>query len=88
MDRLLTTLLRSPDFEGIVGIAIGQLLNADTPTYTALQLLDRTLSPLGLPVITGLAIGHDTTRAMPVVLGADAEIDVVNSQLKVYVPAV
>ena len=88
VDRLLTTLLRSPDFEGIVGIAIGQLINADTSTYTALQLLDRTLAPLGLPVITGLAIGHDTTKAMPVVLGADAEIDVVNSQLKVFVPAV
>lgn len=88
LDRLLTTLLRSRDFQGIVGIAIGQLLNADTATYTALQLLDRTLSPLGLPVITGLAIGHDMTQAMPVVLGADAEIDVANSQLKVYIPAV
>ncbi|KAK0221795.1 peptidase family S66 [Armillaria fumosa] len=76
LDRMLTTLLRSEDFSGIVGIAIGQLLDSDTDDYTALELLDRTLAPLGLPVITGLRIGHDTATAMPVVLGADAEIDV------------
>ncbi|KAK0487503.1 peptidase family S66 [Armillaria novae-zelandiae] len=76
LDRLLTTLLRSEDFSGIVGIAIGQLLDGDTDDYTALELLDRTLAPLGLPVITGLPIGHDTATAMPVVVGADAEIDV------------
>ncbi|KAK0201812.1 peptidase family S66 [Desarmillaria ectypa] len=75
LDHMLTTLLWSEEFSGIVGIAIGQLLDGDTDDYTALELLDRSLAPLGLPVITGLAIGHDTT-AMPVVLGADAEIDV------------
>ncbi|PVG00549.1 hypothetical protein CPB86DRAFT_193350 [Serendipita vermifera] len=88
VDRLLTTLLRAADFDGIVGIAIGQLIGADTSSYTALQLLDLTLAPLGIPVITNLAIGHDTTQAMPVVLGAMAEIDVQTSQLNVNVPAV
>jgi muramoyltetrapeptide carboxypeptidase LdcA involved in peptidoglycan recycling len=71
-----------------VGIAIGQLIGADTTSYTALQLLDLTLAPLGIPVITGLPIGHDTTQAMPIVLGTMAEIDVQNSQLKVNVPSV
>lgn len=40
------------------------------------ELVDYTLAPLGLPVITGLVIGHDTATAMPGVLEADAEIDV------------
>ncbi|CAG7848268.1 SubName: Full=Related to peptidase U61 LD-carboxypeptidase A-Cyanothece sp. PCC 7425 {ECO:0000313/EMBL:CCA67026.1} [Serendipita indica DSM 11827] len=88
VDRLLTTLLRSHDFRGIVGIAIGQLINADTSSYTALQLLDRTLAPLGIPVITGLSVGHDTTKTMPLALGADAEIDVASASLKLYIPAV
>lgn len=73
---MLMTLLRSEDFSGIVGIAIGQLLDGDTDGYTALELLNRTLAPLGLPVITGLPIGNGTATAMPVVLGADAEINV------------
>ncbi|SJL07559.1 uncharacterized protein ARMOST_10909 [Armillaria ostoyae] len=68
--RLDRMLLRSEEFSGIVGIAIVQLLEGDTDGYTALELLDRTLAPLGLP------IGHDTAIAMPMALGADAEIDV------------
>ncbi|PBK97636.1 hypothetical protein ARMGADRAFT_1162473 [Armillaria gallica] len=76
LDYMLTTLLRSEGFSGIVGIAIGQLLDGDTDGYTAPELLDKTLAPLGLPVIAALSIGHDTATAMPVVLGADTDIDV------------
>ncbi|KAL8277917.1 hypothetical protein RQP46_009736 [Phenoliferia psychrophenolica] len=75
IDRFLATLLRSREFEGVKAIAFGQLIGADTETYTALDLLDRTLAPLGIPVITGLSIGHDITTSLPVVLGAPAEID-------------
>ncbi|KAK1232825.1 hypothetical protein PQX77_004051 [Marasmius sp. AFHP31] len=86
LDRYLTTLLRSPDFAGIVAIAVGQLVGGDTSTYTALEMLDLTFAPLGLPVIAGLPIGHDTTTAMPLVLGAKAEINLQTAQLIVSVP--
>lgn len=84
---MLVQTLRAPEFQGLVGIAIGQLLNADTSSYTALELLDRTLSPLGIPVITGIPVGHTTATSMPLVFGAEAEINVQTSQLLVYVPA-
>ncbi|KAF9267365.1 peptidase S66, LD-carboxypeptidase A [Marasmius fiardii PR-910] len=87
LDRYLTTLLRSQDFAGIVGIAMGQFVDGDTSSYTALELLDFTLAPLGLPVLTGLPVGHDTTTAMPLVLGAEAEIDLNIGQLTIDVPA-
>lgn len=84
---MLVQVLRAPEFQGIVGIAFGQLLNADSSTYTALELLDRTLAPLNIPVITGLPIGHSAASAMPVVLGAEAEINIQTSQLIVHIPA-
>jgi len=86
VDRLLTQLLRAAEFQGIVGIAIGQLIGADTSSYTALELLDRTLSPLGIPVITGLSIGHTASTSLPIVLGAAAEINVALGKLVVSVP--
>lgn len=86
IDKLLSSLLRSREFEGIRGIAVGQLLGSDTATFTALDLLDRTLAPLGIPVITGLTIGHDKETALPVVLGAESEIDE-EGFLRVFVPA-
>jgi muramoyltetrapeptide carboxypeptidase len=88
LDRMLTQLLRADEFQGIVAIAIGQLLGADTSSYTALELLDRTLGSLGLPIITGLSIGHNTTTSLPIVLGALAEVDSNLGQLRVSVPAV
>ena len=81
-------LLRASEFAGIVAIAIGQLLDSDAGAYTALDILDRTLAPLGIPVLTGLAIGHNMLIALPVVLGAEAEVDMSLGQLRVYVPAV
>ncbi|KAF7308934.1 hypothetical protein MKEN_01093900 [Mycena kentingensis (nom. inval.)] len=80
-DRMLTQLLRSEELAGIVGIAIGQMVGADTTGYTALELLDRTLAPLGIPVITGIQVGHSTATALPLVLGSDATIDVANGRL-------
>ncbi|KAL0580637.1 hypothetical protein V5O48_001367 [Marasmius crinis-equi] len=81
------SVLASLDFAGIVGIAVGQFVDGDTSNYTALQLLDLTFTSLDLPVITGLPIGHDTSTAMPLVLGAQAEIDLEAGQLIVDVPA-
>jgi muramoyltetrapeptide carboxypeptidase LdcA involved in peptidoglycan recycling len=73
---MLSTVLHSSDFRGIVGIAVGQLVGSDPANgrYTALELLDKTWGPLGIPVLTGLPIGHDASTAMPLVLGAVGEI--------------
>lgn len=87
LDRLLTQLLRAEESKGIAAIAFGQLTNADLSTYTALELLDRTLEPLQIPVITNLPIGHNTATSVPVVLGSDAEVDVGTGQLVMSIPA-
>lgn len=71
-----------------MAIAIGQFFDGHTKAYTTLDLLDRTLAPLGIPVLTGLAIGHNSSIALPIVLGAEAEVDLELEQLRVYVPAV
>ncbi|KAI3616159.1 hypothetical protein WG66_014101 [Moniliophthora roreri] len=78
----------------LLGFAVGRLLGADPASgeYTALALLDETWGPLGIPVLTGLPIGHDTAMAMLLVLCAQAGISFAEGStvrvLKVEIPEV
>ncbi len=76
IDRLLTQLIDAGCLDGVAGVAIGSLLGADAPEgadWSVLDVVDDRLAPLGVPVLTGLPIGHGpANRAFRV--GAHASI--------------
>lgn len=76
LDRMLTMLIRTGRLEGLAGVAIGQFTGAegDPGEWTLPEVLVDRLTPLGVPVLGGLPIGHDKNpRVMP--LGVRAELD-------------
>jgi muramoyltetrapeptide carboxypeptidase len=73
IDRLLTQLVRSGWLEGVHGIVCGAFTNCGNPVRVA-ETLRRRLSPLGVPAVAGLDIGHTpTTLSLP--LGVRARLD-------------
>lgn len=73
LDRLLTQLLRSGWFDGVRGVAVGQLTDCGDPE-AARSLVRARLGALGVPLVLDLPIGHvDHTRS--VVLGQRATVD-------------
>jgi muramoyltetrapeptide carboxypeptidase len=76
LDRLLTQLLRSGWFDRVAGLVLGDFSEADDPDLVGAVLAER-LGRLGIPAVTGAAIGHERTNlavplGAPVVLDADA----------------
>lgn len=76
LDRMLTQLLRTGWFDGARGIALGQLTGCASPEVVLALVTDR-LVPLGLPMVAGLAVGHESRNlafpfGVPAVLDADA----------------
>ncbi|HET9648692.1 MAG TPA: hypothetical protein VFP34_10725, partial [Microlunatus sp.] len=69
IDRLLTQLLRAGWFAAVSGVACGDLGLGDD------EVLRDRLEPLGIPVLTGLGVGHGSGNlALP--LGADVRLEV------------
>lgn len=77
LDRVLTQLTQSGVFDGVVGVAVGQLTDCHSANadFTALDVVSDVLKPLGVPVLAELSIGHEpTSRA--VLSGIMATLDV------------
>ncbi len=73
LDRQITQLLRSGWFDDVRGVALGDFTRCGEPGEAESLLLDR-LAPLGVPVVTGLPVGHvPGNRALP--LGVHARLD-------------
>ena len=73
LDRLITQLLRSGWFDDVRGVALGDFTRCGAPGEADSLLLDR-LAPLGVPIVTGLPVGHvPGNRALP--LGVHARLD-------------
>lgn len=73
IDRLLTQLIRSGWFDGVRGVALGAFAASDVPAQVDAVLVER-LRPLGVPVLTGVPVGHvPANRALP--LGVRARLD-------------
>ncbi len=73
LDRLLTQLLRSGWLDGVRGVALGRFTDCGDPTQVR-DLLRERLTPLGVPVVADLPVGHDeATRSL--VLGRRAVLD-------------
>lgn len=73
LDRLLTQLLRSGWFAGVRGVACGTFTDCGDPAVVRELLLAR-LTPLGVPVVLDLPIGHGPDNRA-VVLGRPVTID-------------
>ena len=61
IDRMLSQLIDSGAFSGVVGVALGEFVRCPVPAQASWDLeavLRDLLTPLGVPVITGLPVGH------------------------------
>lgn len=78
IDRMLAQLRRSGTLDRVAGFAVGQFTRCDVPedrpSLTVEDVVADVLAPLGVPVMTGLPIGHVRNhRAFP--HGAEATLD-------------
>ena len=76
VDRMLQHLHMSGVFAGVVGVAIGDLKGCSPPEnadWKLADLLRDQLSPLGIPVVVGLDVGHGDTN-LAFVHGAMTEL--------------
>jgi muramoyltetrapeptide carboxypeptidase len=84
-DRTLTQLLESGCLDGVRGVAVGQFIRTaeERPgKWSIVNLLHDRLTPLGVPILGGLPIGHG--RHPPTVpLGSIATIDTCTRTLTV-----
>ncbi len=76
LDRSLTQLVQAGAFAGVKGFAIGQLSGCDDPEqgYLGLDVVLGVLSPLGLPIVCELPIGH-ADSSLPASLGSPVLLD-------------
>lgn len=84
LDRALAQLIAAGHFRGVRGVILGQLTDCDDvqADFSTEQLLAARLEDLNVPVLSGVAIGHnDDSRA--VMLGAPARLDLDKSELSV-----
>ncbi|MBO3748699.1 LD-carboxypeptidase [Streptosporangiaceae bacterium NEAU-GS5] len=70
IDRMVTQLLQAGCLQGAAGIALGSWVDCGDP----LPILAELLTPLEIPVIAGLPLGHGSPQ-FSVWLGADGAID-------------
>ena len=73
LDRYLTHLLRAGWFDEVAGLVLGDFSEADDPELVLAVLAER-LGPLGVPAVTGAAIGHERTN-LAIPLGARVTLD-------------
>lgn len=76
LDRMVTHLLRSGWFDGVRGIVLGHFARCAEPAEVRALLAER-LTPLGVPMLWGVPVGHDDPNlafplGVPSVLDADA----------------
>jgi muramoyltetrapeptide carboxypeptidase len=75
IDRNLTRLHRAGHLDGILGIAIGQFTGFNASDgWTVVDVLRDRLSPLGVPILGGLPLGHGP-NAIAIPVGTEAVLD-------------
>lgn len=87
LDRALNQLVAAGAFAGVQAVVFGQLTRCDALTpeghgHTALQLMAPTLQALGVPVVSGVAVGHEPS-SRPLLLGARAHLQQQGTLLEV-----
>jgi muramoyltetrapeptide carboxypeptidase len=71
VDRLLTQLLHAGWLDGVVAVALGSWDGCGDDVE---ETLAERLTPLGVPILAGLAVGHGRPQ-FTVPLGADVTVD-------------
>lgn len=75
LDRYLTQILQSPLRNWVAGVLLGQFTGcADPGGQTAADVMERLLTPLGVPILSGIPIGHGVP-SFPLPIGAEALLD-------------
>lgn len=73
MDRIITQIRRSSYIEGVAGILLGTFTECGDPAHTESMLAER-LGDLGVPVLAGVNIGHNT-QMQTYPIGVRARLD-------------
>lgn len=82
IDSMLQQLKQARKLEQLAGIVIGSFTQTGADEAALLMLMKEYFGELGIPVVAGFKIGHDTTNiAIP--LGADAILDAQEKVLKI-----
>jgi muramoyltetrapeptide carboxypeptidase len=82
IDRMLTSLLTSGQLDRVAGFCVGDL-SADGSTNAALEVVRERLSPLGVPILAGLPVGHGkVNRCLP--LGVPAQLEAAELSLNSF----
>ncbi len=76
--RMLRTLKHAGKFKDVAGIVVGACARCDEPSdvtpYTLNEIFDQVLGDLGVPVFSGLVLGH-TDEQLTIPLGVQARMD-------------
>lgn len=76
--RMLRALKHGGKFDDVAGVVVGACANCDEPSsatpYTLNEIFDQVLGDLGVPVFSGLVLGH-TAEQLTVPLGTQASMD-------------
>lgn len=74
IDRMLTQLILSGSLRGALGFIIGQFTGlSERSTTEASRVIRERLMPLGLPMVSGLPVGHETEN-VPLPFGAGSSL--------------
>lgn len=91
IDRMLSQLLLAGKLEKVKGVIWGSCRkcedNLETGVFTQGEVIDNILAPLGIPVISGMMIGH-TAHKLTLPIGVQATLDADNQTLEITEPAV
>ncbi|WP_155593983.1 S66 peptidase family protein [Lysinibacillus cavernae] len=82
IDSMLQHLKQARKFEQLAGVVVGSFTQTGSDEAALHVLMKEYFADLGIPVVAGFKIGHETTNiAIP--LGADAILDADNKVLKI-----
>jgi muramoyltetrapeptide carboxypeptidase len=94
VDRALMHLKQAGKFRGVVGIVLGDFPECEPPEggETVRDVARRILTPLGVPIVWGVPIGHTLRAALTLPLGIRARLLVTGastapSRLEILEPA-
>jgi muramoyltetrapeptide carboxypeptidase len=92
VDRELMHLKQAGKFEGVRGILLGEFPECDAPlsgSPTVRDVCSRILSPLGVPIVYGAAVGHTPRPMLTLPLGVKARLNARgDGELQILEPAV
>jgi muramoyltetrapeptide carboxypeptidase len=89
IDRMLTHLLLAGKLQQLAGIVLGKFtkIPVEGNSFNLEEITEQLLTPLGIPVVRGLMVGHIEDKAtLP--LGIEAELDADAGTLTLLEPAV